>query len=97
MAIQYKLNIFTGTFDLVDVTSGTIPNFADNETPTGSINGSNTVFTLANAPNPTDSLILVLNGQQQLEGTDYTLSGVMITFISIVPEVGMWLRAWYRY
>lgn len=78
-------------------------NFADNETPSGSINGDpdtgsgNTTFTLANAPSPAASLILVLNGQVLTAGgEDYTLSGSTIT-MTVAPLTGGVLRAWYRY
>jgi hypothetical protein len=69
--------------------------FAENETPSGTINGSNTAFTLAHAPT-TGSLKLFLNGaRQQLTG-DYTLSGTTITFLT-APQSGSILLADYRY
>jgi len=53
-----------------------------NETPSGTKNGVNTDFTLAQIPNP-DSLLLTLNGQVQTGGgVDYTISGLIITFNS---------------
>jgi hypothetical protein len=74
------------------------PNFADEETPGGSINSSNTAFTLANAPSPAASLLLVLNGLvlQQGAGKDYTLSGSNIT-MAVAPSTGDVLLAWYRH
>ena len=76
-----------------------VPNFADNETPGGTINGSNTLFTLAQAPSPTTSLILVLNGQVQTQGVEYTLSGSTITFATAPDSAfsGLPFKAWYRY
>lgn len=80
--------------------SSTIPvfhgQFADNETPSGTIDGSNADFSLANSPNPDVSLQLIYNGQFQLFGTDYTLSGSTITF-AIPPIAGTWIRAYYRF
>lgn len=72
-------------------------NFADDETPTGTINGSNTAFTLANTPRPAASLIFVVSGAIQLPGTDFTFSAKTVT-LTVAPVAGVdWLRAWYRY
>lgn len=79
--------------------SGTVPTFVDNETPGGSINGSNTAFTLAHAPNPAASLILILNGQYLTQGVDYTLSTTNIT-MTTAPDAGfsgLPFKAFYRY
>jgi len=70
--------------------------FADAEVPGGTINGSNTAFTLANSPDPSGSLELYLNGQFQTSGTDYTLSGNAIT-MTVAPSTGDSLLAFYRY
>jgi hypothetical protein len=81
---------------------GTMPNFADEETPGGSINGSNMAFTLAYAPNPPASLILVQSsgagGGAVLKagGVDFTLSGLNITMVN-APATGDSLLAWYRH
>ena len=78
--------------------------FVDNETPTGAISGTtgsdgNAAFTLAQTPSPAGSLILVLTGVIQLQGTDYTLAGNAITYVAPkIPITGNdWHRAWYRY
>lgn len=69
----------------------------DNETPSGTIDGFNAVFTLVASPNPVGSLILTKNGQLMYQGTAYTLSGSTITFSAgYIPVVGDLLRAWYR-
>jgi hypothetical protein len=76
---------------------GGIPNFADNETPGGTINGTNVTFTLVHPPNPAGSLMLVNQGlvkRQNIAG-DYTLAGSTITFLA-APTIGPML-AWYRY
>ncbi len=77
---------------------GSGPSFSDAETPGGTINGSNTVFTLANAPSPAASLILILDGVVETQGSDYSISGASVTFINgVVPQTGDTLRGWYRY
>src|SRR3990167_2926283 len=48
-----------------DLGSAGAVSYADAETPSGAINGSNVTFTLANAPSPAASLIVVLNGAIQ--------------------------------
>jgi len=73
-------------------------NFADDETPAGTINGVNDTFTLANVPSPAGSLELYLNGLLQRRGTDYTLAGGTITYAGgNVPLTGENHRAWYRF
>jgi hypothetical protein len=72
-------------------------NFIWNETPSGSINGSNTSFTLANAPaNSGAALELILNGQtlEPGSGNDFTISGSTITML-FAPATGDKLRAYY--
>jgi hypothetical protein len=69
----------------------------DAETPSGAIDGSNSVFTLAGAPNPARSLLVYRNGLLQKEGVDYTLSGNAITFAAAsVPVPGDILTVSYR-
>jgi hypothetical protein len=77
---------------------GILPGYADQEVPTGAINGSNTAFTLVNAPSPPASLSLYLNGLLMDQGVDYTLSGNAISFlIASTPQPGDLLLASYRY
>jgi hypothetical protein len=68
-----------------------------NETPSGTINGTNVTFTLAHAPSPVNALKLYLNGYQLVYGVDYTLSGATITFVNTVPKVGDTIMADYKY
>ena len=77
---------------------GGTPNFADEETPSGLVNGTNTTFTLVHSPSPAPSLMLHVNGlmQQQGSGKDYTLSGATIT-MSVAPITGDTILAWYRF
>jgi hypothetical protein len=78
--------------------AGSATNFADNETPGGSVNGTNLTFTLASAPNPAGSLRLYRNGLLTQPGGDYTLAGSSVTFTSATtPRTGDSLAAYYRY
>jgi len=73
------------------------PNFADNQVPTGTINGVNTTFTLANTPNPALSLNCFLNGvQQRAGGSDFTLASATITY-GTAPATGATLVCSYRF
>jgi hypothetical protein len=69
--------------------------YVTNETPAGTVNGSNVTFTLANAP-AAGTLQLYHNGvrQQAGAGADYTLSGSTITF-AVSPLSGDVLLADY--
>lgn len=58
-----------------------------NETPLGTIDGVNTIFTLADAPT-TNSLVLTLDRQPQILGVDYTISGNTITYLS-APDISL--------
>jgi hypothetical protein len=76
---------------------GATPTFIDAEAPAGNTDGSNTVFTLTNSPSPATSLSLYRNGVLQKPGSDFTLSGNIITFSSgSVPASGDLLLASYR-
>lgn len=71
--------------------------FVDAEIPTGTLNGTNTSFTLANPPSPGGSLTLYRNGLVQLNNVDFTLSGGTITFTAgSIPQAGDILQAYYR-
>ncbi len=76
--------------------SGSTVNFVDKETPTGAINGTNAVFTLAFLP-IAGSEHGFRNGvlQDVGVGNDYTISGLTITFTT-APPVGSKLRFSYR-
>lgn len=75
-------------------TGGSGARFA--EIPTGTLNGTNKVFTLSHAP-LTGSLVLTLNIIQTL-GQDFTLSGSTITF-TVAPKSrdAGWFYAEYLY
>lgn len=71
--------------------------FATRETPSGTVNGSNVTFTLANTP-VSGSDEVYLNGliQDSGGGNDYTISGATITFAT-APQSGDKIRCSYRY
>lgn len=52
------------------------------EVPTGTVNGSNTVFTLSLLPREPDAVQVFIDGIRQRKTTDYTISGTTITFTS---------------
>lgn len=71
-------------------------NFVDKETPSGSVNGSNTAFTLANTPT-SGSEHVYLNGLllESGSGNDYTITGASITMLT-APLSGDKIRVSYR-
>lgn len=77
---------------------GVLPSFADGEIPSGTINGSNTVFTLVNSPSPASSLDLYRNGLLMKQTSDYTLVNNVATFVTAAtPQPGDALVAVYRF
>lgn len=91
------LNTTSITFQQIPTTAGlSNTNFVDKEIPSGSINGSNTAFTLANTP-VVGSEHVYLNGvfQESGAGNDYTISGTAITMLT-APLTGEKLRVSYR-
>ncbi|MBI3209993.1 MAG: hypothetical protein HYZ37_14000 [Candidatus Solibacter usitatus] len=84
-----------GTAGPCNVTNA--PSFVDGETPAGLVNGTNAVFTLADAPVPANSLMLYRNGVLQRAGTDFSISSNTVTFTSgSHPQNGDLLAASYR-
>lgn len=57
------------------------------EVPSGTINGSNTAFTLANTPNVSATVQVFVNGVLQEVTAEYTISGATITMVS-APVAG---------
>ena len=76
-----NVTITTGSSGQITVAVSSTSNVVFNETPGGSINGSNTAFTLANSPEE-GTVMLFVNGQLQASGSglDYTLSNKTLTF-----------------
>lgn len=71
----------------------TTTNFVFNEVPSGTVNGSNTTFTLANTPTAGTEQIF-LDGVLQELTTDYTISSATITMIP-APATGSKIRVTY--
>lgn len=78
-------------------------NYADRETPTGVMTGTDgtnglAVYTLAHSP-LAGSLILVKTGMVMLETVDFTIAGSTITYLNPQKPIAGndWHRAWYRY
>lgn len=71
-------------------------NFVNRETPTPAVDGSTTVFTLANTPTAGSEMVF-LNGllQEPGAGNDYTISGATITYLT-APLSTDRLRVSYR-
>ena len=91
------LGITVVTSTIINATPGlSASNFVDKETPTGSINGSNVTFTLANTP-VSGSEHVYLNGalQDVGAGNDYTISSAVITLLT-APLTGEKIRVSYR-
>lgn len=65
--------------------------------PSGSINGSNTSFTLSPTPAASANVNCFLNGiqQQQGAGNDYTISGATITYLTAPPTGSKLNCLWY--
>ena len=84
------------TFQQVNAAGLTSSNFVDKEVPSGSINGSNTAFTLANTP-VSGSEHVYLNGllMRSGAGNDYTISGTTIT-LATAPLSGEFICVSYR-
>jgi hypothetical protein len=71
--------------------------FSESETPAGVVDGANTVFQLQSVPLPASSLQLFRNGLLQKAGSDYSLSGSIVTFVpEAVPQPEDVLQASYR-
>ncbi len=76
---------------------------AFSETPAGTIDGANKIFTLAQVPVPPESLQLFKNSGGanlgallQIQGVDYTIASETITYTT-APLAASVHRAFYRY
>ncbi len=71
--------------------------FVDGEIPSGTVDGSNTAFSLSQTPNPLASLQLYRNGIHLRSTLDYTASGASIVFApGQAPRPGDILVCSYR-
>jgi hypothetical protein len=77
------------------ITSGN--GFVD-ETPSGTVNGTNLTFVLSNSPSPTSSLKVWVDGILFTPSTHYTFTGNTITFVEpYQPISGQTVFCSYRY
>jgi len=80
----------------VDISSNlTESNFVSRETPAGTVNGINAIFTLANTPYAASEEVYLNGLLQEPGGEDYTISTNTITFGS-APLTGDRIRVSYR-
>jgi hypothetical protein len=85
------------TTTLSSLTGGGVsPSTPISGAPLGAINGTNTSYSLAYTP-IAGTLQLLLNGINQVLGSDYTLSGSTITYIVTPPQTGDTLWAVYSH
>lgn len=69
--------------------------FFVDETPTGTVNGSNTTFTLSQTPfDSNDTVQVYLDGIKRNRTTEWSLSGTTITFVT-APALGQDVRVNY--
>lgn len=83
------------TFSQVNAAGLSSANFVENEVPSGTVNGSNTAFTIANTPTAGSERLFRNGMRQKSGGEDYTISGAAITMIA-APETGDILLVDYR-
>lgn len=92
-------NIFITTISTSGVPSCASPTGSsfNQGAPSGSINGSNTTFTLSPTPAASANVNCFLNGlqQQQGAGDDYTISGATITYLTAPPTGSKLNCLWY--
>ena len=75
---------FTATLRLIQQLQNSISSVFSVGTPSGVIDGVNATFTLLYAP-----LLIFKNGVLQSAGSDYTLSGLTMTYLAgAIPVVG---------
>ncbi len=75
----------------VDGSVGTVVTV--NETPSGNVNWSNTVFTLSATP-ASNEVMVTINWLKQKETTDYTVSGTTLTFV-VAPFTWALIEVFY--
>lgn len=66
----------------------------NNETPSGTVNGSNVTFTLSAAPEEADAVLVFLDGIKLKKTTDYSISGTTITMVT-APALGQEITVHY--
>lgn len=90
-----NVTITNGNGSITIAASITSATWVASEALTGTLDGSNTVFTLSNTP-IINSQTIYINGLMQDIGDDYTISGNTVTFV-IAPLAGSRPVANYQY
>lgn len=94
-AVPQANDLLLSSYRIGPNTSGI--SFVDSESPAGAVDGSNTVFTLAQTPNPIASLAVYRNGLRLRVNLDYTLNGNSVLFqTGLAPQQGDVLLCSYR-
>jgi hypothetical protein len=77
--------------------AGGLPSFVDGDSPSGIVDGSNTIFMLSAFPNPASSMAVYRNGVLQSSVRDYNVTGNAVQFVAAAaPQPGDTLLASYR-
>ena len=97
MTARNPIVLISGSLQELPATDSIVGGVSGNtlvlETPTGSVNGTNTVFTLSQVPFNNVAQVFV-NGITQKISTDYTISGTTLTFTT-PPFVGAIIQCSY--
>jgi hypothetical protein len=64
------------------------------ETPSGTVNGSNLNFTLSFTPHSQGAVMVFVDGLLKDQGTEYSLTGVTVAFAT-APALGQSIKVWY--
>ena len=64
------------------------------ETPAGAVNGTNKAFTMTETPLENDAVLVFVNGLLREQGSDYSISGKVITFVT-APAVAQKVTVQY--
>jgi hypothetical protein len=81
----------------ISIPAAVLPGFVFGEVPFGAVNGTNGIFTLANAP-IANTVLVWRNGLLLQVGQDYVLAGSQLTFTAnALPQSGDTLQAAYHH
>ena len=82
--------------DITETINGYAGTAANNEVPTGDIDGVNKVFTLAHTPLAGQLFLVVVGVGTLTEGVDFTRTGAVITFV-LAPQSESTITVTYYY
>jgi hypothetical protein len=66
----------------------------EQEIPSGTVNGSNVVFTLSTTPHSAKAVMVTIDGLILRQASDYSMSGSQITMVT-APVIGQQLYVFY--